>query len=304
MAGATARAQADEPGAADRSLAQSLFDEGRRLMDAGHFDEACPRFADSQRLDPGGGTVLNLALCYEKLGKLALAYSTYNEALSLAISEHRREREDFARQRIGALETRLPRLRLRVTDPPADLTIDLDGRPVPASAWGMATPVDPGRHTVDASAPGFPPFQAIMTFAEGETRALDVSMPASGQARGAASPPTGEAHVWRSIEKRRTPAFYVVGGLGLAAGATSLVTGVIALSAHMSVQQECNTGRDYCPPNGQDDATRARTMAWVSTGTLAGAALATVVALLLPLSEREVTRVSLGGGGISIALVR
>jgi len=46
-----ARAQA--PAAStDKVTAEALFEEGRRLVAAGSFAEACPKFADSERLDP------------------------------------------------------------------------------------------------------------------------------------------------------------------------------------------------------------------------------------------------------------
>ena len=37
--------------------ADALFKEGRALLDAKKFDEACPKLAESQRLDPGAGTL-------------------------------------------------------------------------------------------------------------------------------------------------------------------------------------------------------------------------------------------------------
>jgi hypothetical protein len=53
--------------------AQSLFDEAMQLMKDGKIAEACPKLARSQSIAPNGGTLYNLAECYEKNGQSASA---------------------------------------------------------------------------------------------------------------------------------------------------------------------------------------------------------------------------------------
>src|SRR5580704_7129436 len=69
---------------ANAPAAEALFAEGRRLVDAGDFANACPKFADSERLDPSVATLLNLGACYEKAGRTASAWATFREAISAA----------------------------------------------------------------------------------------------------------------------------------------------------------------------------------------------------------------------------
>ncbi len=71
--------------------AESLFEDARQLVTVGKVAEACPKFADSQRLDPSVATLLNLANCWEKLGRTATAWATYREAASAADAAGRKD---------------------------------------------------------------------------------------------------------------------------------------------------------------------------------------------------------------------
>ena len=64
--------------------AEVLFEDGVRLMKAGQFDEACPKIAESQRLEPRPGTLFTLAECLANDGKIATALARYEEYLRVA----------------------------------------------------------------------------------------------------------------------------------------------------------------------------------------------------------------------------
>src|SRR6266446_6820357 len=109
-----ARASA-EPTAVDKSLATQLFKEGRMLVDQGKVAEGCRKLEESQRLDPGGGTLLNVALCHEKEGRSATAWTEFTEALGIAKKDDRAQRIELAQTHIAALE---PTLSLLVIQAP------------------------------------------------------------------------------------------------------------------------------------------------------------------------------------------
>jgi hypothetical protein len=136
------------------SAAQRLFDEARNLMAVSRFAEACPKLEESQRLDPATGTLLNVALCHEKLGKSASAWLEYHQAAGLALRESDTERWKIAGERIAVLEPLLSRLRVQWAEPiPAGSWLTLDGQQLGPESWKTDVPVDPGRHEIRFGAP-------------------------------------------------------------------------------------------------------------------------------------------------------
>jgi serine/threonine-protein kinase len=187
------------PTAADAALAEALFRDARRLMGEKRYPEACAKFAESQRLDPSGGTLLNLAVCHEAEGKLATAWVELNEALAVARRDGRADREKVVRQRLAALDTRLPRLVVVVEGAARlpGLEIRRDGELIREPAWGLPQPLDPGSYTVVASAPGRKAWEVRVTLAPGKTARVAVvpleplpAAPASAPVTPAAAPVT------------------------------------------------------------------------------------------------------------------
>ncbi len=150
-AGGMARADAS-----DAVAAEALFAEGRRLMAAGKLDEACPKLAESQRLDPAPGTLLNLGACYERAGKTASAWYAYTETETAAARAGQKDRAVFAKKQARLLEGKLSRITIAVAaDASADaLEIRRGGSLVGQGSLGTPLPVDPGSYLIEATAPG------------------------------------------------------------------------------------------------------------------------------------------------------
>lgn len=136
------------------AIAESLFREGQELMKAGKIAKACEKLAASYQLDPALGTLLNLAVCHEKEGKTASAWTELSDVVSKAERAGQKERAAYAQGRATALEPKLLRVTLSVTQPSLSQEVRLDGNALPAAAWDTAIPLDPGDHRVEATAPG------------------------------------------------------------------------------------------------------------------------------------------------------
>ncbi len=137
--------------AGELARAEALFTEGKKLVDASKTAEACPKFAESQKLVRGVGVTLYLADCYERVGKTASAWAQFRLAESLA-SSRGDKRSALAHDRAQHLEDRLATLKIIVSadaDAP-DLEIHQDGAVVGKAQWGVAVPVDPGVHSITA----------------------------------------------------------------------------------------------------------------------------------------------------------
>lgn len=148
---------APPPSSEARAMAETLFFTARGLMEAGRYAEACQKFAESYRLDPAAGTLLNLAVCHEKEGKLASAWGEFKQALSDATKADRPDREELAAEHIAAIEPELPFLTIEVAKEARvpGLEVVRNGSPLQTGAWGTELPVDPGTVEIIVRAPGY-----------------------------------------------------------------------------------------------------------------------------------------------------
>jgi hypothetical protein len=171
--------------------ATALFDDGRKLMSQHRYAEACPKLAESQRLAPSGGTLINLAQCYEYSGQTASAWEAWKDAAARASSAGKDDAEKSALRHATALEPSLAKLTIAV-DPASDvagLEVKRDGTLLGHAEFGVPIPVDPGAHIVAASAPQKKAWSTTVNVAPKETGAqVTVSM-ADDAAPGVAAAP-------------------------------------------------------------------------------------------------------------------
>jgi hypothetical protein len=264
----------------DKAAAEALFDEGRKLMAAGNYPAACAKLAASQALDAGIGTSLNLADCYEKLGKTASAWALFRETAAAARTAGSPERERVARSRAEALEPQLSHLTILAPIEAETLAITRDGTRIDAAAIGSALPVDPGDYTIAASAPGKLPWST--TVRVGPTSRVSSSVPLLEDEPRVAEKTTREL---RAIEPQPTAAApapanntqkligIITSGTGVAALAVGGYFGLQAASTWSDAKSGCDP-YPYCGEEGQRLASDAQQSGTVATiATVAGGVL-------------------------------
>lgn len=252
--------------AGDKALAESLFQEGRKLIERKQYEQACAKFAASEAQDPSPGTLLNLGKCHEALGKTATAWATYKEAEALARNLSRAEQEKVAADRAAGLEPKLSRLRL---DPPKttikDLVVERSGTALSPDTFGIDAPVDPGTYAIKASAPGYEPWSTSVTV-EGNADKKVVAIPdltptpSSMPAAHVEAPAAADTGVSSEGGNSRQIIGWTLTGLG---GVLLIGGGVMGI---MTLSQASNAESDpalcpgkQCTPAGREEIDSANT---------------------------------------------
>jgi serine/threonine-protein kinase len=230
-----------EPTLAGKAAADALYDQAKKLMASGDFEAACPKLAESQKIDPGVGTLLTLGECYDHTGRRASAWATFREAAALAATRGQGAREKIARKRVASLEPQLAKLIIVV--PPAaqmkDLAVRRDEESIGKALWGTPLPLDTGEHTLAASAPGYKPWATKVRIAtDGEVTTVSVPSLSLEEAAPAPVAPVVPVAKGGSISVRGAAGIGTIvlglGGVGAGAGLSA-----IAVAKHNDAQAHC-----------------------------------------------------------------
>jgi hypothetical protein len=305
-------ASAEQKSGGNRAAAEALFNQGRELMSAGKYSEACPKFEASQELDPGLGTMLNLAECYEKTGRTASAWAEYREAIPLARSAGSKARLDLATERAQVLQERLSTLTIRALSSDDDdphLEVRRDGVALQPAELGAPIPVDPGEHLIQASAPGKQAWTSTVRVGTDAAK-VSVEIPTLvGTEQPDSSPKTPTATPVaagpdKPVGSAQRTTGLLLGGVGVVGLGLGTFFGLQASSKWSDAKSKCSDYPYGCSLEATDLRANASSTANVSTiaFVVGGALLTTGVVLYLtaPTPKHELAL----GLGPSSAFVR
>jgi hypothetical protein len=248
--------------------ADQLFAEGKALM-ASNLLQACDKFDQSLRENPAAlGTLLNVALCDEKLGRVASAVAKFSEARDRAKEQGLVEHERAAEEHIAALEPAVPHLSIELRQPLPETKVLIDDRVVALHQLADVA-VDPGERIIVVSAPARLPYRAKLVVVRAERRTVVI--------------PALARSVTVTSSRRRIGQIVTIAGIaGIGAG---LGIGVYADRLYDKQFDDGLCERlpqgDFCNTVGQSRTARAESLGNVGTVVgITGAAIAVVGAYL------------------------
>jgi hypothetical protein len=269
----------------NKDKADALFKQGKKLMGEKKFGEACPAFEESMKLDPGIGTELNIAKCYEDWGRIGKALLAYQAAEKMAI-EAKDNRVPKIHEFVEALDSQAPRLTIKL---PKDASADgvvckLDNDVV--TTFGTALIVDPGPHTIEWTVDGGPKKQKIVPVERGGDSEVSIDVPKERVAKqppgggdtkkpppgggdkkpGGGDTKIGEVDAPPAPGRNMRIGGIVLGGAGaIAIGVSSIMTLSARGQYNDALSQHCMNAKDMCDPMGLELTHDARSTANTAT---------------------------------------
>jgi hypothetical protein len=296
-----------QPTATDRESARALMAEGDKAYAAKDYPAALRSYQGAHALVALSSTAIWVARTLVQLGQLVEARDIAIEATRLPVKPAEpppvvRARAD-AEKLAQELATRIPSIQIQIEGPPAGSAAEvrIDGAAIPAAAAALPRKVNPGKHSVAASAAGFSSATTEVVVKEGETLPVKLTLvpeasgapppvavvtttpPASAAPAASTAPPPPSD----SAGSGTPPLVYVgfiVGGVGIAAGT---VTGILSLSRASNVEDEHCNDDEQCSPKAEPGISQARGLAWASNIGFAVGVAGVAVGVVALLTSRS-----------------
>jgi hypothetical protein len=269
-------AQSDAQRASARAAAQAGLD----AFDAQKWSEALELFSRAEGSVHAPVHLYYIGYSRMKLGKLVDAREAFlklvHESIPANAPKAFREAQTDAKKELAALEPRIPTLKILVTPEAKGTVLKIDDQE--GAVAGVPTPIDPGKHVLQARAEGMESEPITMAVNEGARAEVTLTMKASAKAAAVVapasaapsasaspsaaapapaavespSPPPGEASDGVARRRLRVPAYasFGVAGVGLIVGT---VFALQSASKQNEAEGLCPGGR--CPSNKRDEVT-------------------------------------------------
>lgn len=280
------------PDAIDQAKADARVaaDRGQQLYDEGRYDEAITSFREADAKFHAPTILLMIARAHERRGRLLEARAHYQQVVQEKLTHYAPkvffEAQAHAQKELDALLPRIPALLVTVRGG-QEVRLLIDGKP---ATPGLVVELDPGEHTVSASARGRVPEERRVTLAEGSTPHVNLVLktppppPVATQAAPKPPPPETAPSPALSASAQRGylgPAIGAFGVAGVALG-VGVITGALSLSAVGTLNDRCLDVRCYDDVGGETYDV-AQTLGTISTVgfVIGGVATAAGIALLL-----------------------
>lgn len=303
---------AADPAPALSPAAERLFNDGLKLAHGGDCTRARDKFTESYAIDPAPGTLINWALCEEKLGRSATALELLRLADQTLPANH--PKRAGMMKHMELLRKRAPILRVRLVSPlPEGATLAMDGAVVETTVFSRGVLGDPGAHVVEIRVPGREDRRYEVVLAEATTLEVTVQPgalrspdKAAQDGKGSDRAPAGGSDGAPGPTSSSSTLGWALAGGGLAVLGAGAVTGLLASSRWSDVENDCDVERKACRTDGGVQASNSgETLAAVSTAAFiaGGASVAVGGYLLLTKKDAPATaRLSTSAGPSAFGL--
>jgi hypothetical protein len=268
-----ASAQTDEA----RSAARAAATEGLHALQEGRYKDAVDLCTRAESLMHAPTHLLLIARAQTKLGHLVEAQEAYikiqRDRLAPNAPRAFVDAQAAANDEQAALAPRVPTLKVTLDGDATGAQITLDGAPFPAALVGLASPINPGSHTLEARSPTAAAEPFTVAVSEGAKQTVNLTMrPVAAEPIAEQTPPE-PATVQPSSSGHA--GLRTAGWIGVGVGVAGLAVGVVMVLKNHTDRNDANAlcGPAGCPDSRRsqiasfdDEANSAATFSWVAFG--------------------------------------
>jgi len=266
LAPTSARAEASS---SEKKLAKEMMAEAIADEKAGKCADALEVLRQVIQIQETGDALLHLGECLSKTGKLAEALKTWEHAEDVARGDKDKATQQAVLPKLAAVRARIPAVALQIPPDVKAATIKIDGQAVELARTNVPIPLNPGEHTIEATADDRVAFSTKVTLAEKESKVVVVALPSLS------APPVDAPAKGGGVPLGT----WIAGGVGVAFA----VGGVVAFASAGSAASD---GAAQCAKKASCDPAAAKTVQqldatalglWIGAGVSVGLGITLLV---------------------------